>query len=113
MAMEQQQQTLPLSKRNAPKRKGRPYGFAAALALILQHGRERPAPAAPPLPTKRCPRCSRVGRIDQQFGYRMIDGERRPQSWCRECRAGQGEAKRQQQALALDPQGENENRRAA
>lgn len=72
-------------RRSAPqmKRKAK-LGFVAALALIVEHGRrqalEKPV-------TKRCPRCRKVGRVETDFGARMIDGERRPQSWCRECRS--------------------------
>jgi hypothetical protein len=40
-----------------------------------------------PLETCRCPRCGRTGSLDKDFGTRVLDGRRRPQSWCRTCRS--------------------------
>jgi uncharacterized C2H2 Zn-finger protein len=65
----------------APK----PAGFAAALALVVQHGRKL-AKEVGKTALSRCPRCGHVGPTQQDFGTRIIRGERRPQSWCRSCR---------------------------
>jgi hypothetical protein len=60
-------------------------GFAAALALVVGHGRKE---AGEPVPSMtRCPRCGRMGRTDVDFGTRVVRGQRRPQSWCRACRS--------------------------
>jgi hypothetical protein len=61
-------------------------GFAAALALVVAHGKQR-AREHGVTSLSRCPRCDHVGPTAQDFGYRVIRGERRPQSWCRGCRA--------------------------
>ena len=60
-------------------------GFAAALALVVEHGRER-AKETGVTSLSKCPKCDHVGPTAQDFGYRIIRGERRPQSWCRGCR---------------------------
>ena len=46
------------------------------------------ATGAPPRDTKMCPRCGDAGKIDVMFGWREIDGIKRPQSYCRPCRSG-------------------------
>jgi hypothetical protein len=61
-------------------------GFAAALALVVEHGKREAIRAEVPSMT-RCPKCQRLGRTEEDFGTRMIHGERRPQSWCRDCRS--------------------------
>ncbi|MBU8896829.1 hypothetical protein DRW03_16230 [Corallococcus sp. H22C18031201] len=63
----------------------RRLGFAAALALVVEHGRQR-AKETGTTSLSRCPRCSHVGPTEQDFGFRVIRGEQRPQSWCRGCR---------------------------
>ncbi|HEX8439627.1 hypothetical protein [Archangium sp.] len=68
-------------KNGTPK----PAGFAAALALVVQHGRKL-AKEVGKTALSRCPRCGHVGPTQQDFGTRIIRGERRPQSWCRSCR---------------------------
>jgi hypothetical protein len=40
-----------------------------------------------PLETHRCPRCGRTGLLDRDFGTRVLNGQRRRQSWCRRCRS--------------------------
>jgi hypothetical protein len=60
-------------------------GFAAALALVVEHGRQK-AREIGVTALSRCPRCGHVGPTEQDFGYRIMRGERRPQSWCRGCR---------------------------
>jgi len=39
----------------------------------------------------RCPSCSKTGKgrqaIEKEFGFRVVDGIIRPQSWCRACRS--------------------------
>jgi hypothetical protein len=60
-------------------------GFAVALALVVEHGKQR-AREHGVTSLSRCPRCDHVGPTSQDFGYRVIRGERRPQSWCRGCR---------------------------
>jgi hypothetical protein len=60
-------------------------GFAKALALVVKLGRER-AKEVGKTALSRCPRCGHVGPTQQDFGTRVIRGERRPQSWCRSCR---------------------------
>ena len=62
-----------------------PMGFAKALALVVKLGRER-AKEVGKTALSRCPRCGHVGPTQQDFGTRVIRGERRPQSWCRSCR---------------------------
>jgi hypothetical protein len=64
----------------------KPVGFVKALALVVEHGR-RKAKESGVTSLSRCPRCQHVGPTSQDFGYRVIRGERRPQSWCRGCRA--------------------------
>jgi hypothetical protein len=60
-------------------------GFAAALALVVEHGKQR-AREHGVTSLSRCPRCGHHGPTSTDFGYRVIRGERRPQSWCRGCR---------------------------
>jgi hypothetical protein len=60
-------------------------GFATALALVVRHGRQL-AKEVGKTALSRCPRCGHVGPTQQDFGTRIIRGERRPQSWCRSCR---------------------------
>jgi hypothetical protein len=60
-------------------------GFVAALALVVEHGRQL-AKEVGKTALSRCPRCGHVGPTEQDFGTRIIRGERRPQSWCRNCR---------------------------
>ena len=61
-------------------------GFAAALALVVEHGKKALERAEMP-PRTRCPRCKRMGDTLRDFGVRMVRGRRLPQSWCRDCRA--------------------------
>lgn len=72
-------------KKNARKAGAKPVGFAAALKLVVQHGRQL-AKEIGKTALSRCPRCGHVGPTEQDFGTRIIRGERRPQSWCRNCR---------------------------
>ncbi|HYO69336.1 MAG TPA: hypothetical protein VEU33_24980 [Archangium sp.] len=60
-------------------------GFVAALALVVEHGRQL-AKEVGKTALSRCPRCGHIGPTEQDFGTRIIRGERRPQSWCRNCR---------------------------
>ena len=60
-------------------------GFAAALALVVEHGKQR-AREHGVTSLSHCPRCGHHGPTSKDFGYRVIRGERRPQSWCRGCR---------------------------
>jgi len=61
-------------------------GFATALKLVVQLGREK-AKEVGKTALSRCPRCGHVGPTEQDFGTRVMKGgERRPQSWCRSCR---------------------------
>ncbi len=64
----------------------RPLGFAKALALVVEGGRQKARETGVTSMTT-CPRCGHVGPTAKDFGYRVIRGERRPQSWCRGCRA--------------------------
>lgn len=63
-----------------------PAGFAKALALVVEHGKKQ-ARELGTTSLSRCPRCGHEGPTLQDFGTRVIRGERRPQSWCRACRA--------------------------
>ncbi|RKG85963.1 hypothetical protein D7V97_43425 [Corallococcus sp. CA053C] len=64
----------------------RKLGFAAALALVVEHGREKAKETGTTSMT-RCPRCGHTGPTEQDFGFRIMSrGQRRPQSWCRGCR---------------------------
>ena len=60
-------------------------GFAAALALVVGHGRKEGGEPVPSM--TRCPRCGLMGRTDEDFGTRVVRGKRRTQSWCRSCRS--------------------------
>jgi hypothetical protein len=64
-------------------------GFAAALALVVEHGKRAQARAEMP-PRTRCPRCQRTGDTFRDFGIRSVRGQRIPQSWCRSCRSATG-----------------------
>lgn len=70
------------TRKAAPPKK---LGFATALALVVQHGRQL-AKEVGKTALSRCPRCGHVGPTQRDFGTRIIRGERRPQSWCRNCR---------------------------
>jgi hypothetical protein len=73
-------------KKRARKQEEQPKpGFATALKLVVQLGREK-AKEVGKTALSRCPRCGHVGPTEQDFGTRVIRGERRPQSWCRNCR---------------------------
>ncbi len=73
-------------KKRARKQEAAPKpGFAAALKLVVQLGRESDKEVGKTA-LSRCPRCGHVGPTEQDFGTRVIRGERRPQSWCRSCR---------------------------
>jgi len=75
------------------KRPARRYGFAAALAVVVEHGRRQlPSTSARAArdPVARCPRCGLEGPVKEHFGYRTVHGRSRPQSWCRDCRAEKG-----------------------
>ena len=37
---------------------------------------------------KCCPKCGTTKEIETQFGYRMINGKKKPQSYCQPCRGG-------------------------
>ncbi|QDF00701.1 hypothetical protein [Myxococcus xanthus] len=63
----------------------RRVGFAAALALVVEHGKQK-AKETGVTYLSTCPRCGHRGPTAQDFGYRIMRGERRPQSWCRGCR---------------------------
>ncbi|WNG51367.1 hypothetical protein F0U60_49975 [Archangium minus] len=71
-------------KRSRKKAEQKP-AFATALALVVQRGRQV-AKEIGKTALSRCPRCGHVGPTQQDFGTRIIRGERRPQSWCRNCR---------------------------
>lgn len=61
-------------------------GFAAALALVVEHGKK--ARELEQVPSScQCPRCGRVGLTDEHFGTRTLRGKRVRQSWCRDCRS--------------------------
>ncbi|WP_257451411.1 hypothetical protein [Archangium lipolyticum] len=73
-------------KKRARKKKAAPKpGFVTALALAVQQGRQL-AKEVGKTALSRCPRCGHVGPTQRDFGTRIIRGERRPQSWCRNCR---------------------------
>ena len=61
-------------------------GFAAALALVVEHGKKAQERAELPART-RCPRCQQMGDTLRDFGVRFVRGRRLPQSWCRSCRS--------------------------
>ena len=72
-------------KRARKKKEEQKPGFAAALALVVKKGRQV-AKEVGKTALSKCPRCGHVGPTQQDFGTRVIRGERRPQSWCRNCR---------------------------
>lgn len=37
---------------------------------------------------KSCPSCRKIGKIVDDFGWRVINGKTIPQSWCTPCRGG-------------------------
>lgn len=61
-------------------------GFAKALALVVEHGKKQ-ARELGTTSLSRCPRCGHEGPTLKDFGTRIMNGERRPQSWCKGCRA--------------------------
>ncbi|XXF77763.1 hypothetical protein P2318_32645 [Myxococcaceae bacterium GXIMD 01537] len=61
-------------------------GLARALELVVEHGRKQ-ARELGTTSLSKCPRCGHSGPTLTDFGTRVIRGERRPQSWCRACRA--------------------------
>ena len=63
-------------------------GFAAALALVVEHGKKAQERAGMP-PRTRCPSCQRMGDTQRDFGIRLVRGRPIPQSWCRSCRSRQ------------------------
>jgi hypothetical protein len=71
-------------------------GFAAALALVVEHGKKAQDRAGLP-PRTRCPRCEQMGDTLRDFGIRFVRGRRIPQSWCRTCRSAQAGRRRPQQ----------------
>jgi hypothetical protein len=76
-------------------------GFAAALSLVVEHGRRARESVEFPRWT-RCPRCQRVGDTLRDFGVRTVRGRRIPQSWCRSCRGVAGPLRLPRQADWLD-----------
>lgn len=84
---------MPRLNGNEPKKRARKKkeaapkpGFAAALALVVQRGRQV-AKEVGKTALSKCPRCGHVGPTEQDFGIRVMSGgKRRPQSWCRSCR---------------------------
>ncbi|AKJ08247.1 zinc ribbon domain-containing protein [Archangium gephyra] len=75
-------------RKKRARKSGQPpkkLGFVAALALVVERGRKL-AKEVGKTALSRCPRCGHVGPTEQDFGTRIIRGERRPQSWCRSCR---------------------------
>jgi hypothetical protein len=75
-------------------------GFAAALALVVEHGRKAQQRVGVPSRT-RCPRCQRLGDTLRDFGLRFVRGRRVPQSWCRACRSAHGARRGPQQKELL------------
>jgi hypothetical protein len=73
------------AKRKPPRRMN---GFLRALSIIVQEGRTAQALERRSV-EKTCPRCGHTGDLVRDFGFRKMQGERRPQSWCRECRKQQ------------------------
>ncbi len=78
----------------ARKKGPKPNGFARALAIVVRCGQQVAVRAAPPEKQKECPRCHHVGEVQRDFGTRVIRGEVRPQSWCRQCRKATAPAAR-------------------
>lgn len=81
---------MPVQNGNGRKKRTRKQakpkmGFAEALALVVRHGRQM-AKEVGKTALSRCPRCGHIGPTQQDFGTRILRGERRPQSWCRNCR---------------------------
>jgi len=77
-------------------------GFAAALALVVEHGKKAQERAEMP-PRARCPRCQRLGDTVRDFGVRLVRGRRIPQSWCRSCRSAHGSRRAPSQTELLSP----------
>jgi hypothetical protein len=68
----------------------------AAASRLVQQTRQLEGAELVELPdaaagTCRCPRCGRTGRLDQDFGTRVLNGRRQRQSWCRRCRSRRGQ----------------------
>lgn len=76
-------------------------GFAAALAIVVEHGKKAQEAAQVPAEA-RCPRCGLVGPTDAHFGTRMLQGRRVPQSWCRNCRGRHLEPHNRDQGSLLE-----------
>jgi hypothetical protein len=75
-------------------------GFAAALALVVEHGKKAQERVGVPSRT-RCPRCHSLGDTVRDFGVRFVRGRRIPQSWCRTCRSTQAGGRGPQQRELL------------
>ncbi len=61
--------------------------FKDALRLTADAVRVEGADAVAAPSTTRCPHCGHCGDVDADFGWRILRGERLPQSWCKGCRA--------------------------
>jgi len=67
------------------------------LALALEELKAQPVrvqrqprpPAQPLTGPRRCPHCGETKDIESDFGFKLtVEGQKRPQSWCRKCRNG-------------------------
>lgn len=73
-------------ERRRPTHSARLAKLSAAPRLGPLFEAERPSPDST-VATRECPRCGHVGPLEQDFGCRVLKDGRRPQSWCRKCRA--------------------------
>lgn len=84
------QMALPLG--NNRRRLPAANGFARALAIVVRAGKqaemESRAQAC-------CPHCGHKGPIETDFGFRLMKGQKKAQSWCRACRSARARAQNQ------------------
>lgn len=63
--------------------------IAAARENIRLYGTLTPPyEALLPVMQATCPRCEHTGNVLKDFGLKTVEGQSRPQSWCRNCRNG-------------------------
>lgn len=89
-----------IKKRGLSRGDGLKTTMARTLALFdEEHAKPKSKRKRKPELPHVCPKCGDVRadtpeECEARFGYRVISGEKRRQSWCRDCRRGGSAAKR-------------------
>lgn len=71
------------------------------LIELARRGIKQPALPAMLKAKTVCPHCDTEGQVEKDFGVRVLRGEVKPQSWCRECRANPKNAKAKKHTAKL------------